>query len=655
MRQASAIQPGQDEARMARRASWGNQDAEDDELARMAAEAGRRRSSSETKVAQVEHPRIPPSFAFPQEPQPLTPAPPSPPPPRDPAPFSFGTFRMNSPAPMLGTPTTELASFFEYPLDPVSPAIRRLVANEQIDQPSSLLAPQGFSPALRRTSSTSTVPVSPAGGRRPSVVHSNTASQAEAAQRFSLAATEEDAGETYMTTTPVAGPSASPTRDAPIRRPSDTSSTAPRPAAASSPFPARRSSILGFAHQPLPDAPVPPSLANRVGTTPRRGSISAQQILPLESRDRRQSSIWITSSSLRSATPGGGGARTSFSGSPVTINPGTQDEHTTVSTAYLYQRRASLASTSRGLLSSNAPPATARPPIIPQRQGSVSSVGSSSRESIATLRDTTYDLRPGNARRSSSQESSATVRRMSMPALASPEATEAASWHAQGALRMSLGGQTEERAPGGLSCPAGQAGSRVTERAFTLGQVPGPRGQGVNVKGWASPGERSPRRESSDSETPNRAVRTSHHAICSSSEELSDTMSDPPSASDRSSSASSSADPNRRGFRLSQRAIEARERRRSSRLSTFSSSGAGTALQTIPSEAVVVDFAEARSARSSAGGTDAHDGPRRGIDVSVASVTDEGSPVGGDKIAGGETSAEAITTAFRAFAFPPRR
>lgn len=53
MREASGIDMC-DAARTGRRASCGNQDAEDEELARMAADAGRRRSSSESKMGQVE-------------------------------------------------------------------------------------------------------------------------------------------------------------------------------------------------------------------------------------------------------------------------------------------------------------------------------------------------------------------------------------------------------------------------------------------------------------------------------------------------------------------------------------------------------------------------------------------------------------------------
>lgn len=218
-----------------------------------------------------------------------------------------------------------------------------------------------------------------------------------------------------------------------------------------------------------------------------------------------------------------------------------------------------------------------------------------------------------------------------MPALASPEA--AGAWRAQGALRMSLGGEA----------------GRAFERPFELGSVPRARGQAGEVSMRRVERAESPRRESSSGMT-HRIIRSPHAISSASSEELSDATSDSPSASDQSSSASS-ANPTRRSFRLSQRAIAARERRRSSRLSTISGASGGTTLQTIPSEAVV-DFAEAPSgsARSSVSA-----GGRQGIDISVVSGSDDESLDVGEKVVGGEAPTEAITTAFRAFAFPPRR
>lgn len=596
---------------------------------------------------------------------------------------------------MLGTPTTELGAF-EYPLDAVSPAIRRLVADDHADHPQgpgSLLLPPGFTPALRRTSSTSTVPVSPAGGRRPSVVHSNTVPQAEAGRRFSLVTSGGD-GEglgphsatavVHAVEQELHASSDSPEPSA--RRASDTLASGRLHATASpsSPFPGRRPSILGFAHQQLPDAPVPPSLAHLVGSGLRRGSIPANQLLPVNMppRDRRQSSI-SSISSLRSSVSSSSGTaavvRNSLSG-PVFTNQGTRDEQMTVSTAYLYQRRASLASTSRGLLSSNAlPTVPMRPGLIPnssqQRQGSVSSTTSSnpssgSRESVATLRDFSTDERPGYVRHGSSNESTATERnrRMSMPALASPEIGMGWQTRQLGQMRMSTSGATPVPPIDARFNFPHQAAGRLPARPFTLGQLPSPRMQGSDSfthETGSSSGTGSPRRisSSSSSHDPRRKV-LSPHTISSSSEELSDTTSDPPDTSDQSTASSSSSAAARRGFRLSQRGIEARERRRSSRMSAISAAAGGNTLQTIPSEAVV-DFTRtsARSSLISGGraGMEVGDlsermGERRGtLGVEISAVASDDEKLVDEKLEVREEPVEAITTAFRAFAFPPRK
>lgn len=639
-----------------------------------------------------------------------------------PAPFSFGTFKMNEPAgDLVGTPTAELGAF-EYPFDgaAVSPAIRRLVE----DEPSGLLPP-GFLPSLRRTSSTSTVPVVPAGGRRPSVVHSNTVPQAEAGRRFSLVSGDGEGMGPHSATAVVAAVEEEEMslhrseeddvvgKGMDRRRSSANSTTSmgrhpslgPFNGTASSPIAplsGRRPSILAFAHQALPETPVPPSLAH-LGASLRRGSIPANQLLPVNMplRDRQSSisSLASTRSASISSASGTTAAviRNSLTG-PVFTNQGTMDEQMTVSSAYLYQRRSSLASTSRGLLSSKAPlPSMMRPGVLPnqQRSGSMSSTTSSnpsssgSRESIMTIRDLRssfsggheHERRPSLARQGDSGESTATERpggrRMSMPALPSPsptsmEDTGPPSWLPTPSARMS------GRESNGFSFPPQVSMGRRPSKPFTLGQPPSPRlpaleplrtrGTDSEITSDSSGSSSRPSSASRDHGDPMSTVLSPVN-INSSSDDLSDTSNEPAET------------PSRRTFRISQRGIEARDRRRSSRMSALATASGGNTLETIPSDNVM-DFS--RSARSSfsSGGMPTTPGVGIGLAKGLASVNvslgdnpgsgqlstsstpssenniDElvgtGKAQGHQEQGEGEGAAGTITTAFRAFAFPPR-
>lgn len=564
-----------------------------------------------------------------------------------PPPFTFGTFQMNeSTGEMVGTPTAELGAF-EYPFDAaVSPAIRRLVQDEQPTDP--LLLPPGFHPGLRRTSSTSTLPISPAAGRRPSVVHSNTVPQAEVGRRFSLVSGDGTGMGPHSASAVVQA-----VEEEEAWRESEDNKARRRSSANSlgggfaSPTAGRRPSILAFAHQPLPDTPIPPSLAH-LAPHLRRGSIPAHH---WPARDRQSSVSAAVGSPIRAGSIGAASGHTaavvrnSLSG-PVFTHRGTREEHVTVSSAYLYQRRSSLASTSRGLLSSKTPLPVPRPGLLPnQQRPSVSSRGSSSgsRESVMTVRDlrNSFDAAEGRPplARDGSNDSTATERsrRMSMPALASPPTMDAAppNWTTY---------PTE--ADGGFSFPPQVSHRPSQAQPFTLGQPPSPRVVGASGPGTGTDSDRA--------STSSGSTRPKSHpvGISSSSEDLSDAQDDPPS---------------RRGFRISQRGIEARERRRSSRLSTLAAAGSGNTLETIPSD-YVVDFSRsARSSFSAHGGGKLADG-RQGQSGGVSALSTSSSEESEERAAEGKPGTEGhedpsdvedggvgtITTAFRAFAFPPR-
>ncbi|KAI5455089.1 hypothetical protein NCC49_002361 [Naganishia albida] len=598
---------------------------------------------------------------------------------------------MNQPTgDLIGTPTAELGAF-EYPFDAVSPTIRRLVADEP--PVGGGLVPPGFSPCLRRTSSTSTVPVVPAGGRRPSVVHSNTVPQAEAGRRFSLATGDGEGMGPHSATAMVGAVEA---EEAALReeegdvlgerrRSSAISSssvgrqssalfhgTTTSPIAQSS---GRRPSILAFAHQPLPETPVPPSLAH-LGGSLRRGSIPANQLFPVNMPPRdRQSSISSLVSSRSSISSASGSTatvvRSSLSG-PVFTNQGTNQEQMTVSSAYLYQRRSSLASTSRGLLSSHAPPLGMIRPgaAAQQRTGSMSSTTSSipsssgSRESVTTIRDlrssfSEHDRRPSLTRQGDSGESTATERpsrRMSMPALPSPspglEDAAAPEW------------LPSPRTSGFHFPPQVSTGQRPI-KPFTLAQPPSPRltADPLRVDSDVISDSSTSSKDAFDRGSSVASPAT----INSSSDDLSDTSAGPIET------------PSRRTFRISQRGIQARERRRSSRMSALATASGGNPLETIPSDNVV-DFS--RSARSSfsSGGMPTTPGvgtgsakSLAGVNVALGDTTPGSRPTSAsstpssavnsmDELVAGkaqqenaeEEGAAAITTSFRAFAFPPR-
>ncbi|KAJ9124023.1 hypothetical protein QFC22_000816 [Naganishia vaughanmartiniae] len=623
--------------------------------------------------------------------------------------FTFGSFRLNEPTThLMGTPTAELGPF-DYPVvdgglaigAAMSPAIRRLVEDDQQQgNPHSLVPPPpGFTPSLRRTSSTSTVPITPAGGRRPSVVHSNTVPQADAGRRLSLvtggdgeglgphsasaivaAVDEEERMLRHCETTGTGTGTGSEhhvRRDAGtgrIRRssmasvaPSFSSSAA---AAASSPASisgtTRRPSILAFAHQRLPDTPIPPSLAH-LASTLRRGSIPAVHhfatqpptttitMMDMPSRDR-QSSVSSTMSSMRSSISSASGmtaavARNSLTG-PVFINQGTRDEHMTVSSAYLYQRRSSLASTSRGLLSSKAPlPPIVRPGLLPnqQRTGSISSSSESSesshpsssgsRESIMTirdLRDWEGESRPAGG--STEGPSIERNRRMSMPSLPSPSSSssvgadhEGSHWlpKPQPQLRSSsVAHPSSSTDSSKFSFPPQVSTTYVKPRPFKLGMPPSPRMNSPETFGdqpmhstssssspSSSSSSRTTRSSSSSSKhsgTPPRAQEdrssTVKPYIPSSSEDSSDLSAEQPTTDTPCK---------RSTYRISQRGIEERERRRSSRMSALMTTPGGNSLETIPSD-YVVDFSStprssavnARSSFGSSSGADMASQPR---------------------------------------------
>lgn len=643
------------------------------------------------------------------------------------APFTFGSFRLNEPMTnVMGTPTAELGPF-DYPVEgglPVgavmSPAIRRLVEDEQENHS---LMPPGFTPSLRRTSSTSTVPISPASGRRPSVVHSNTVPQADTARKLSLAGDGEGLGPHSASAIVAAvdeeermlrhGETGSDTvkehmgRDATtgrIRRMSVTGGPTLFGSAVSSPtsISGRRPSILAFAHQPLPDAPIPPSLAH-LASTLRRGSIPANQFSTMNMPPRDRQSSVSSVSSMRSSISSASGmtaavARNSLTG-PVFVNQGTRDEHMTVSSAYLYQRRSSLASTSRGLLSSKAPlPTIGRPSLLPnqQRTGSMSSSSSSnpsssgSRESVMTVRDLRedWDGRPPFARQGDSNEAASPMernRRMSMPSLPSPSFSasgndnETSHWLPNTQPRSSSMAQASSSAETNkFSFPPQVSTAYVKSRPFKLGMPPSPK---------TIPTEAFPTQHSESSRTTGSSSSSSNHSgtphegrspvmpyIPSSSEDLSDV------------SGESTNTPSKRTYRISQRGIEERERRRSSRMSALMSS-TGKSLETIPSDNVVDFSATSRSvARSSfSSSTTSSSGisyprsakhlskPENGISAGhmtghpepsalSTSSSEEGQEDGGlssgneergNVVQGdGEEAGAGITTAFRAFAFP---
>ncbi|KAJ9106231.1 hypothetical protein QFC21_001375 [Naganishia friedmannii] len=641
------------------------------------------------------------------------------------APFTFGSFRLNEPTTnVLGTPTAELGPF-DYPVDGglavggvMSPAIRRLVEDEQGNS----LLPPGFTPSLRRTSSTSTVPISPAGGRRPSVVHSNTVPQADAGRRLSLAGDGEGLGPHSASAIVAAvdeeermlrggeagsdmskehvGPDAGTER---IRRMSMASaagsfgSSAPSPTSISG----RRPSILAFAHQPLPDAPIPPSLAH-LASTLRRGSTPVNHFSTMNVPPRDRQSSVSSMSSLRSSISSASGmtaavARNSLTG-PVFINQGTRDEHMTVSSAYLYQRRSSLASTSRGLLSSKAPlPPSGRPGVLPnqQRTGSVSSSSSSnpsssgSRESVMTIRDLREDWegRPSFSRQGDSDEGASPMernRRMSMPSLPSPSSSalgndnEGPHWLPQTRPKNSSMAQpalsTEINK---FSFPPQVSATYVKPRPFQLGMPPSPRTHSTEAFHTQHSDSSRTTGSSSSSSTHSGTSQDGRSPIMphvpSSSEELSDVSAEP------------SDTPSKRTYRISQRGIEERERRRSSRMSALMTT-TGNSLETIPSDNVV-DFSTASrsaarssfsSSKTSTSGIN-HSRPSKHVLQSEngmpagqhashersalsTSSSEEGPEEGlsseneeksNHQQTDGDEGGAGVATAFRAFAFPP--
>lgn len=621
----------------------------------------------------------------------------------------------------MGTPTAELGPF-EYPVDGglavgavMSPVIRRLVE----DEPGNSLLPPGFTPSLRRTSSTSTVPISPAGGRRPSVVHSNTVPQADAGRKLSLAGDGEGLGPHSASAVVAAvdeeekmlrqgetglemgkehvGRDAGAER---IRRMSVGGAAGPFGSMASSPtsISGRRPSILAFAHQPLPETPIPPSLAH-LASSFRRGSIPSNQFAPMTMPPRDRQSSVSSMSSLRSSISSASGmtaavARNSLTG-PVFVNQGTRDEHMTVSSAYLYHRRSSLASTSRGLLSSKTPlPPISRPGVLPnqQRSGSMSSSSSSnpsssgSRESIMTIRDLreNWDGRPAFSRQGDSNEGASPMernRRMSMPSLPSPSASaldndnDVSHWlPATQPRSSSLAQPASSTETSKFSFPPQVSTTYVKPRPFRLGMPPSPRTQSTEAfdTQHSDPLRTTDSSSSSSnhSGTPQEGRSPVLPYVPSSSEDLSDV------------SGESKDTPSKRTYRISQRGIEERERRRSSRMSALMAT-TGNSLETIPSDNVVDFSTTSRSAarssfsssntsssgisyprstrhltkaehsvpaghpeRSALSTSSSEEGPEDG---GLSSESEEkGNPVQSD----GEDGSAGISTAFRAFAFP---